>query len=112
MVPETGALDPATGKQLVIRNVLTANQTTIFPQGAFHMQMNVECEPAVVVVAFGSDDPGVNLIVPGLFSLDEDLVAGTFGGTITEDEIKRFKEVVPQGAIFELENCRKRCGLE
>lgn len=112
MVPESGVIDPTTGKQRVIRNELTANQTTIFPQGSFHMQMNVECEPAVVVVAFGSDDPGASLIVPGLFGLDADFVAGTFGNTITSEEIKKFKELVSQQGIFELEECKKKCNLK
>ena len=76
------------------------------------MQMNLECEPAVVVVAFGSDDPGATLIVPGLFDLDEDFIAATFGDTISAEEIKRLKGAVPQAPLFELEACKKKCNLK
>ncbi|KAK4169756.1 RmlC-like cupin domain-containing protein [Cladorrhinum sp. PSN259] len=113
MVPETGAVDPRDGNRpRVIRTELTGNQTTVFPQGSLHMQMNPECTPAHVVAAFSSDDPGATLIVPGVFSLDEELTVDSFGGALSGEDVERIKGVIPQGAIFEVEECRKKCGQQ
>lgn len=110
MVPESGVVVvPTTNKPRVIKNTLSAKQTTIFPQGAFHMQMNAECEDADVVVAFSSDDPGASLILPGAFELDDELLLKSLGGALNKGDLKRIRAVLPQGALFEVEECKKRC---
>ncbi|KAK4151709.1 Spherulin-1A [Chaetomidium leptoderma] len=109
-VPEGGVLD-ADGKPRVIRTELTANQTTIFPQGSFHAQMNPDCTPALTVAAFASDDPGAALILPQAFTQTDDFVVNSFGGAISVEDLARFRDAIPQGAFFEVEECRKRCGM-
>lgn len=110
MIPESGVIDPITKRQRVVKNVLTANQTTIFPQGSFHMQMNAECQPATVVVAFSSDDPGASLIIPGLFELDDELLLDSFGGSLTKADLGKIRGVLEVDPIFQVEECKKKCG--
>lgn len=110
MILETGVV-LADGKPRVVRTELGANQTTVFPQGSFHAQVNPDCSPALTVAAFASDDPGAALVVPQALGLSDDFVVNSFGEEITSEELERFREAVPKGAIFELEECRRRCGL-
>ncbi|GAB1311484.1 hypothetical protein MFIFM68171_01694 [Madurella fahalii] len=110
MIPEGGVVD-ADGKPRVIRTELRANQTTIFPQGSFHAQVNPDCTPALAVAAFASDDPGAALVVPQVFTQTDDFVLSSFGDAISPEELARFREAIPKGAILEAAECRKRCGL-
>ncbi|KAM7196822.1 RmlC-like cupin domain containing protein [Rhypophila sp. PSN 637] len=103
MIPETGAR--------VVKNTLTANQTTIFPQGSLHMQMNTECEPAVIVAAFSSDDPGATLVIPAVFSLDDELVLDSFVGSLSKEDLDKIRTVIPRGPLFEVEECKKKCNV-
>ncbi|KAM7194565.1 RmlC-like cupin domain containing protein [Naviculisporaceae sp. PSN 640] len=109
MIPESGAIDLVTKKQRVVKTVLTSNQTTIFPQGSFHMQMNAECQPATVVVAFSSDDPGASLIIPGLFELDDGLLLDSFGGSLTKADLGEIRRVLETDPIFQVDECKKKC---
>ena len=114
MIPEGGVLDttdPDNVKPRVIRTELTANQTTIFPQGSFHAQMNPDCTPAFAVAAFASDDPGAALVVPQAFEQSDEFVLNSFGGALSAEDLARFRAAVPQGAFFDVEACRRRCGL-
>jgi oxalate decarboxylase/phosphoglucose isomerase-like protein (cupin superfamily) len=111
MIPEGGVLDASGKAPRVIRTELRANQTTIFPQGSFHAQFNPDCTPAVALAAFSSDDPGAALIVPQVFEQTDDFVLGAFGGEISKEELEKFREAVPKGAFYEVEECKKRCGL-
>jgi oxalate decarboxylase/phosphoglucose isomerase-like protein (cupin superfamily) len=114
MIPEGGVLDttdPDNVKPRVIRTELTANQTTIFPQGSFHAQMNPDCTPAFAVAAFASDDPGAALVVPQAFEQSDEFVLNSFGGRLSAEDLARFRAAVPQGAFFDVEACRKKCGL-
>lgn len=110
MIPEGGVTD-ADGKPRLIRTELTANQTTIFPQGSFHAQMNPECTPAFAVAAFASDDPGAALVVPQAFEQSDDFVVNSFGGALSAEDLAKFRAAVPQGPFFDVQACRKRCGL-
>lgn len=110
MIPEGGVLD-GDNKPRVIRTELRANQTTVFPQGSFHAQMNPDCSPALTVAAFASDDPGAALVVPQLFTQTDEFVVNSFGGSISAEELAGFRDAIPKGAFFEVEECRKRCGL-
>ncbi|AEO54554.1 hypothetical protein MYCTH_2297239 [Thermothelomyces thermophilus ATCC 42464] len=110
MIPEAGVLG-ADGRPRTIRTELAANQTTIFPQGSFHAQYNPDCAPALAVAAFSSDDPGAALVVPQAFEQTDDFVVNSFGGVISAADLARFRAAIPQGAIFDVEACRKKCGL-
>ncbi|KAK4102595.1 putative spherulin [Parathielavia hyrcaniae] len=113
MIPESGVIvDPKTDpKPRVVRTELTAKQTTIFPMGSFHAQVNPDCTPALTIAAFSSDDPGAALVVPQTLIISDEFVTSSFGGGLSAEELARFRAAVPQGAIFEVEACKKRCGL-
>ncbi|KAH6854777.1 RmlC-like cupin domain-containing protein [Chaetomium sp. MPI-CAGE-AT-0009] len=110
MIPEGGVTD-GEGRPRLIRTELTANMTTIFPQGSFHAQMNPECTPALAVAAFASDDPGAALVVPQAFQQSDEFVVNSFGGALSAEDLARFRAAIPQGPFFDVEACRKRCGL-
>lgn len=110
MIPEGGVLD-ATNKPRTMRTELSANQTTIFPQGSFHAQSNPNCAPAFAVAAFSSDDPGAALVVPQAFEQTDDFVLNSFGGAISAADLAKFRAAIPQGAFFDVAACRKKCGL-
>jgi hypothetical protein len=111
MIPEGGVLGPDGKTPRVIRTELRANQTTIFPQGSFHAQVNPDCTPVVALAAFSSDDPGAALIVPQVFEQGDDFVLPAFGGALSAEELKKFREAIPKGAFLEVEACKKRCGF-
>ncbi|KAK4247690.1 Spherulin-1A [Corynascus novoguineensis] len=115
MIPEGGVLDgdsnDGNSRPRTVRTELVANQTTIFPQGSFHAQYNPDCTPALAVAAFGSDDPGAALVVPQAFQQTDDFVLNSFGGALSADDLAKFRVAIPQGAFFDVEACRKKCGL-
>jgi hypothetical protein len=54
-------------------------QMTVFPMGATHTEFNPDCEDAVFVAGFASEDPGVEQLAQTLFSLNPDLVKADLG---------------------------------
>lgn len=111
MVPEAGVVN-ANGTQRVVRTELGPNMMTVFPKGSFHTQMNPDCKPALIVASFPSEDPGVGLVAPQTFALNDDAVAATFGQSIAGEDIDRVRKAIPQGAIFKVEQCLKKCGIK
>jgi hypothetical protein len=110
-VPELGVTD-AKGKQRVIHTDLGPNQMTVFAAGVYHTQMNPECEPATIVAAFPSEDPGTSLIIPEAFGLSDDFLLPHFGKSLTGKEVQRLRDAIPQGPAFRVNECLTRCGLQ
>jgi oxalate decarboxylase/phosphoglucose isomerase-like protein (cupin superfamily) len=110
MITETGVVD-ANGHPRLIRTELGPKQMTVFPQGSFHAQMNPDCTPALAIAAFTSDDPGAALILPQAFAETDDFVLNAFGGAIQKEDLAKLRELMPKGALFEVDECKKRCGL-
>lgn len=112
MITETGVVDDK-GNPRVVRNELKANQMTVFPQGSFHAQMNPDCTPAVALAVFSSDDPGAALIIPQALAPNQadEAVLSAFGNAISKDELDKIRAALPKGAFFEIEECKKRCGM-
>jgi hypothetical protein len=50
---------PENGVEPIGPNVLDKFQMTVFPQGSTHMEWNPDCDRAVFVAGFASEDPGV-----------------------------------------------------
>lgn len=46
----------------LVSNVLTPGQGAIFPQGSFHYQANLDCDPVTFVAGLNSEDPGVGSV--------------------------------------------------
>ncbi|KAK3693257.1 RmlC-like cupin domain-containing protein [Podospora appendiculata] len=111
MTLESGAVDPATGRPRVVRTVLGPRQMTVFPQGAFHTQINTGCTPALTVAAFAAEDAGASLVVPQTLGLGDEFVMPSFGGVVKGEDVKRLRGKVPQTAIFAVEECLGRCGM-
>lgn len=66
----------------------------VFPQGLLHFALNNGTGPALVFVAFGSSNPGIQLVPNALFANDlpsELIEATTF---ISREEIKRLKGIL------------------
>ncbi|KAI8715956.1 Cupin type-1 domain-containing protein [Fusarium sp. LHS14.1] len=109
MVPESGVTD-AEGNQRVIRNEIGAKMMTVFYQGSFHTQMNPDCEPAVVVTTFSSEDMGASLIPNNLFALKNETIANSFGQSIAGEDIDKVRDAIPKTVTFKVEECLAKCG--
>ncbi|KAK3386012.1 RmlC-like cupin domain-containing protein [Podospora didyma] len=112
MVPESGVFSDSKGTQRVIRTELRPYQMTLFPMGSVHMQFNPDCVPSLTIASFTSEDPGVSLLVPEIFSLPTDFIANSLGGTIAGADIDHLKGIIPQAAIFNVEQCLKKCNIQ
>src|SRR5690606_8105963 len=104
--PESGVLD-AEGNQRVIRTELGPGKMTVFPMGSFHTQVNPDCEPAVAVAGFTSEDPGAGAVVSQALAMSDGVVQGSFG-----QDAGKLRDGVAKGALVMMEECAKKCGLE
>ncbi|KAJ5650416.1 uncharacterized protein N7484_004139 [Penicillium longicatenatum] len=111
MVPEAGVLD-SEGKQRVINAELGPGKMTIFPAGSFHTQVNPDCEPANFTAAFSSEDIGFGLVAEQTFSLSDDVIAATFGQSISGEDIDKVKNAIPAGSVIKVEECLSKCGIK
>ena len=111
MVPEGGVLTPD-GKQRVVRTELGPGQMTVFPMGSFHTQLNPDCEPALTVASFASEDPGAGLVAPQVFELSGEVVTSSFGQAIAGEDIEAVRAAIPPGPLFQVESCLSKCGIE
>ncbi|KAI7529720.1 hypothetical protein KC331_g15064, partial [Hortaea werneckii] len=88
-------------------------QMTVFPQGALHAEFNPDCEDAVFVAGFASEDPGVVQAAQSLFSLDPALVKADLGvDTINGQSIEEFRQHLPANVALGVEQCLNKCGLK
>jgi hypothetical protein len=111
MVPEAGVLS-VDGKQRVVRTELGPGMLTVFPMGSYHTQANLECDPAVIVVSFTSSDPGSSLVAAQTFSLSNDTIVASFGGSIPNEEIAAIRSAIPRSIFIQLEECAAKCGIK
>ena len=109
MIPENGVTN-ADGSQRVILTELTANMMTINPQGAFHTVYNLECEPANIVAAFNSEDPGATLVANAFFSYDDDILTNELNQGISSDQIDAVKQAIATRTL-KVQECLKRCNI-
>ncbi len=73
----TSFVEENTGRTIV--NTLTAGQATVFPQGLIHEEHNNDCDTAIFLSGFSSEDPGVATSSTGLFSIPFEAITATFG---------------------------------
>ncbi|GJC97455.1 cupin [Colletotrichum higginsianum] len=111
MVTEAGVVGPD-GKPRVIRADLGPSQMTVFPQGAFHTQVNPECSPASIAVSFTSEEAGVGLIASQTFALSDDVIERSFGNTIAGEDIDKVRNAIPKGLAIKVDECLKKCGIQ
>jgi oxalate decarboxylase/phosphoglucose isomerase-like protein (cupin superfamily) len=97
---------------LPIYNELDQYQMTIFPQGAMHAEFNPDCEPAVFVAAFASEDPGVQQAAQTFFGLDSDIVQAALNvDTINGADIEQFKGMIPPNVALGVDACLRKCNM-
>jgi hypothetical protein len=95
-----------------ISGVLETFQMTVFPMGATHTEFNPDCDDAVFVAGFASEDPGVEQLAQTLFSLDPELVKADLGvDTINGEDIEEFRDRLPANVALGVESCLKKCGI-
>ena len=96
-----------------IQNTLEKFQMTVFPQGATHTEFNPDCEDAVFVAGFASEDPGVEQSAQTFFELDPRLVKAALGvQTLNGQDIETFKDHIPKNVALGVEECLAKCGLQ
>ncbi|KAL2211197.1 spherulin-1A [Sarocladium strictum] len=97
-----------------VENTMTQWQMSVFPQGAIHGEYNPDCEPAVFVAGFNSEDPGVSQIAQNFFALEDQLLQATLGGVNTFDgkDIETFRDIIPANVALGIDRCLERCGIQ
>ena len=96
----------------VIRNTLNQYQMTVFPQGAIHTEFNPNCEDAVFVAGFASEDPGVQQSAQRLFDLDDDVLQAAFSSeAFAGEDVDQFRGLIPANVAVGVESCLAKCGL-
>jgi hypothetical protein len=64
------------------------------------------------VAAFTSEDPGAALVAEQTFSLGDDIISRTFGGSIAGEDIEKVRDAIPKGIAIKVDECLKKCGIE
>jgi oxalate decarboxylase/phosphoglucose isomerase-like protein (cupin superfamily) len=93
-----------------IGNVLEAGMATIFPQGAIHFEINLDCTPAVFVAAFNNEDPGVQTTANSFFGLPTD-AAGISLNISSIQTVEDLAKYLPSNPAVAMEACMKKCGF-
>jgi Cupin len=96
-----------------INTTLTQYQGTVFPMGSIHFQLNRQCDEAVFVAGFNSDDPGASTVAQNFFRLSQDVVEATLGfpEAIDGANFAAFRDKIPVPFARGVEECLNRCGL-
>ena len=95
-----------------IPGMLEKFQMTVFPMGATHTEFNPDCDDAVFVAGFASEDPGVEQLAQTLFGLSPELVKADLGvQTINGEDIEEFRDKLPANVALGVESCLKKCNI-
>jgi hypothetical protein len=80
--------------------------------GATHTEFNPDCEDAVFVAGFASEDSGVEQVSQTLFGLSAELVKADFGvQTINGEDIEELRAKLPANVALGVESCLKKCNI-
>ncbi|KAK4460161.1 RmlC-like cupin domain-containing protein [Cladorrhinum samala] len=109
MVTELGVVK-ADGDPRLIHLELSKNQTTVFPMGTIHGQMNPDCAPASLVAGFNSEDPGTAIAALDFFSMSDEFVVDALGESVDAEEVKRIRGAISRSFVFQVQECKKKCG--
>ncbi|KAL8679215.1 MAG: hypothetical protein Q9224_002360 [Gallowayella concinna] len=96
-----------------VRNTLNTRQMTVFPQGALHTEFNPNCDDAIFVAGFASEDPGVQQVAQSFFGFDQDVVEAAIGNDFTFEgkDVEPFRSLIPANVALGVERCLKKCGI-
>ncbi|KAL8654765.1 MAG: hypothetical protein Q9210_001298 [Variospora velana] len=97
-----------------IHNTLGTNQMTAFPQGALHTEFNPNCEDAIFVAAFASEDPGVQQTAQTFFGFDQDVVDAAIGYDFTFEgkDVEQFRRLIPANVAQGVDRCLEKCPIQ
>ncbi|KAL8763857.1 MAG: hypothetical protein Q9184_000453 [Pyrenodesmia sp. 2 TL-2023] len=98
----------------IIHNTLGTHQMTVFPQGALHTEFNPNCDDAMFVAGFASEDPGVQSIAQTYFGLDPDVIEAATGNDFTfeGEDVDKFRNLIPANVALGVESCLKKCQIK
>jgi len=102
---KTSFTEENTGR--TITNVVSAGQITVFPQGLLHEEQNNDCEPAIFISAFSSEDPGVLQVVNRLFTFPQEALTSTFA--TVNATIDATRDRLPVNPAVGTPECLARC---
>ena len=102
----------ATSGRRLIETDVSANQMTVFYQGAVHSQFNMGCENATFVAGFGSEDPGAAVVDEEVLTLAEGTFLAPFGTAVEGHDVDSFKGKISASITEGVEKCLKACGFE
>lgn len=96
-----------------VHNTLGTHQMTVFPQGALHTEFNPNCEDAVFVAGFASEDPGVQQVAQTFFGFDSEIVQAALGNDFTFEgkDLDKVKSLIPANVALGVERCLKKCQI-
>ena len=94
-----------------VKNTLEKHQMTVFPQGALHTEFNPNCDDAIFVAGFASEDPGVQQAAQSFFGMDKDVVQAAIGNDFTFEgkDVGRFRGLIPENVAMGVESCLAKC---
>lgn len=98
----------------VVSNHNTLYQMAVFPQGALHQEFNPDCDPAVFVAAFNSEDPGTQQTADNFFRLPKDVIRASVGGDLVIDgrDLDMVRDQIPANVALGVQQCLDKCGLK
>lgn len=110
---KVGAIWQNVATQEQMTNVVNTYEMVMLPQGSFHYVFNDNCERAVTVNAFSSDDPGILNPFQTIFKFTPDIVNGTmnYPNELNGVPVGEFKKQIPPSYTLGSEACLKRCGI-
>ncbi|KAI4168334.1 MAG: hypothetical protein LQ343_006501 [Gyalolechia ehrenbergii] len=96
-----------------VHNTLGTYQMTVFPHGALHTEFNPDCNEAIFVAGFASEDPGVQQAAQSFFGFDSDFVQAALGNDFTFQgkDLGKFKSLIPANVALGVESCLKKCQI-
>ncbi|KAL8992127.1 MAG: hypothetical protein Q9188_007654 [Gyalolechia gomerana] len=96
-----------------VHNTLGTYQMTVFPQGALHTEFNPDCDEAIFVAGFASEDPGVQQAAQSFFGFDSDFVQAALGNDFTFQgkDLSKFKSLIPENVALGVESCLEKCQI-
>jgi hypothetical protein len=96
-----------------LTTTLDKYEGAIFPMGSIHYEFNYNCEPAIFISAFSSDDPGLSRVAQNFFGLNSNVVNADLGYPTFLDQtnIAKFAATIPPAFALGTQACLVRCNI-
>ncbi|OIT30855.1 PREDICTED: germin-like protein subfamily 2 member 1 [Nicotiana attenuata] len=92
-----------TTDNIFVNKLITKGEVFVFPRGLIHFQFNVGRGNATIIVAFNSQNPGVQLIALSMFAsrpqIPEEVVARAFQTSVEEVRAIRARLALPTAGL-------------